>query len=212
MTTMRRLAILPALALVAACGFTPVYGSGGTTVDGDPSAVRQQNALLTQAVTVAPIADRIGQRVRQELQRRLTPRGQVVPPRYRLDMRLDEAESLIAIGRDTAATRSRYQITAQYAMVDLATGAPILSSSARSSASYNIPTTTAGAYAVVAARNDARRRAAIALGEEINRRLTIFFATGGAGAGTPDEDADPAPLAPPPTGRPADGRESLPNF
>ena len=68
----RRFAATVLLALLAGCGFEPLYGLSGRS---EPSVV----AALA-GVHVAPIPDRIGQQLRNDLLHRLTPGGTSAKP------------------------------------------------------------------------------------------------------------------------------------
>ncbi len=76
-------ALLPVALALGGCGFRPLYGSRGNA----PGAVE------LAAVTVGPIADRLGQILRNDLTERLSPLGESFEPRYRLDAKLSESSA-----------------------------------------------------------------------------------------------------------------------
>jgi LPS-assembly lipoprotein len=153
---------LLALSLVSGCGFRPLYGAG----EKGPSA-----AALAE-VAVAPIADRIGQQVRNRLLDRLNPKGRPVRPRYRLEVEIAERRTGIAVESDDTVSRINLTLSASFALHGGAAERPIFTGTTRTIAAYNI---TRSDYANLIAERDARSRAARTLADEIGTRLAIFF-------------------------------------
>lgn len=153
--------MLCALLLVAtaACSFTPVY------------AIKNSGAELP-AVEIAPIADRAGQLLHNELQNLLPPTG--VPPRYRLEVTLREAKDDFGIRRDLTATFARLTVTAQYRLLDLTKPdtPPATQGTLRAVNSYNI---LANTYATLVAEEDARAKACQQLARDMQLRLATYF-------------------------------------
>jgi len=148
------------LLLAVACDFRPMYG--------DNNQIRTEMA----AVEIALITDRTGQLLRNELLDRLTPTGMANKPRYLLSVHLTESKKNLAIRRDLTATRANLTITAQFKLTTWPTDELLLEGRSRSLNSYNISTFN---FATLSAENDARRRAARAVAEDISTRLAIYF-------------------------------------
>lgn len=154
------LALVVAAAL-GACGFRPLYGTGG------PSAVA---AGELRAVRIEAIGDRSGQQLRTMLQQRFA--AGKAPARYTLVVALTERTFETAIRRDETASRANLFIDAAYTLTDLATGRPISQGVARATISYNVLPSD---YATFVSGQDARDRAVREVGIAIETRLALFF-------------------------------------
>ena len=150
------------LAALGGCGFTPLYAtqtaSGPMSVD-------------LAAIRVAPIPDRLGQYVRNNLIDLLNPQGEPQTPAYRLIVRLSEDREGLAIERDTSITRYNYTLIAHYELRD-ATDHVVESGKARAIAAYNV---VSSQFATLAAENDAQMRASREVAETIRLRLAAGF-------------------------------------
>jgi len=151
------------LLLAAACGFQPLYGERGG---------RDQALVELAAITVEPIADRLGQVVRNELRDRLTPRGVPVSARYRLTVLVATRKEAVAFNDDESVTRFNFTLRASYSLTDAGTGKVIVAGSTRAVATFNI---VLSEFANIAAEDDARTRAARGVSAEIWTRLGVFF-------------------------------------
>ena len=158
---MRTLAPLLSLAL-AACGLHPLY-SGGS---GSPVA-----ATLA-GIEVAPIEGRAGWLVSNALKDRLEAAGRDAP-RYRLQVRLDDQITGLALRRDNAVTRERRTLRARYQLVDLASGkdAVVLDATAGSDAGIDV---VSSEYATIAAENTALENLSGIVADQIVARIAIF--------------------------------------
>ena len=146
---------------LAACGFQPLYGE------------REHGAETLAAladVRIAPIADRLGQVVRNHLLDSLTPRGTPAAARYRLTVTLRRAKEGLAFQQDESVTRFDITVTAEYELAEIASGDTVAKGTARSIASYNVVRSD---FANTAAERDAERRLARELSEEIALRLAV---------------------------------------
>ena len=159
---MQRLLALLSLILCAACGFHPLYGGVSGTV----------RRLELSQIAVTPIESRLGTNLRNELIDRLTPAGEPAYPQYRLDIALHELREGLGIQPDASVTRWNYQLTADYQLFDLGTGKVIAKGQANSIAAYSVVDSP---YATLSAEQDAERRTAIDLGQELELRLALFF-------------------------------------
>jgi len=160
----RATAVTLLLLALSACGFKPLYGTDKTGLS-DPQA-----ELAT--VQVSNIPDRLGQLVRNQLVDYLSPTGHASQKRYILKVGLSLSSEGIALARDESATRYNVQLTAHFNLTDLNTNKRIFEGQARSIAVYNVITSE---YATLIARQDAERRAASDVADELRTRLSVFF-------------------------------------
>jgi LPS-assembly lipoprotein len=152
-------ALALALLALAACGFEPVYGRHSTV----------RHAELA-AIDVAPIDSLPGLALRNQLIPTLgSNRGE---SRYRLNVVLEEQQAEFAIQSNNEVTRYKLALTASFNLVDLATGQDVYHGSTRSSGSYNV---VQSEFATVASEDDARKRAAQDLAENIRELLIVYF-------------------------------------
>lgn len=154
---MRRLA-LAAVAIVglAGCGFTPLYGDAGT------------GSSLSR-ISVTTQDDRLGYRVREQLEDALGRNG-AETPHWRLQTTLDQSRR--PLGRRIDDTATRYELTLRGAWVlTPANGGPAVSGV------ETVTTTYAAAdqpFAAIAAQQDGEERAAAELARLI--RLDVMRA------------------------------------
>jgi LPS-assembly lipoprotein len=163
--TSRRALLAVTLALpLAACGFEPLYGN------------RQQSGDATfndfHQIKVATIPERSGQMLRNELLDRLNYRGEPSQPRYELKVSLREERREVLVRADEVATAVDLTINAKYELVDRANGAVLSTATPRAIMRYNV---LASPYATLSSAEDARRRAAKQLAEDIRARLAVYF-------------------------------------
>ena len=147
----RRGVLLAALAL-AACGFAPVYGPGGT-------GTRLQDKVRTADPRTPDdfaFAGRIAER--------LGPDG----TRYELDWRLRIAVVPQAITPDEITTRYSLNGTASYVLTEIACGRTVARGQVSSFTSYS---TTGTTIATLAAEQDAHKRLARLLADQVVTRL-----------------------------------------
>ncbi|CAM3755640.1 LPS assembly lipoprotein LptE [Paracoccus yeei] len=151
MSWSRRGVLLAALAL-AACGFAPVYGPGGT-------GTRLQDKVRTADPRTPDdfaFAGRISER--------LGPDG----TRYELDWRLRIAVVPQAITPDEITTRYSLNGTASYVLTEIASGRTVARGQVSSFTSYS---TTGTTIATLAAEQDAHKRLARLLADQVVTRL-----------------------------------------
>ncbi|MDP6832182.1 MAG: LPS assembly lipoprotein LptE [Alphaproteobacteria bacterium] len=166
-----RTLILCALAvgLLSACGFQPLHGrsSGGQGSSASGSTISDM-----AYVQVAPIADRVGQLVRDRLLDRMHPRGLAAQPVFRLTVVLRESREGLAFQQDDSATRFNLRLSASFKLTDTRDGAELLQGTARAIAAYNVVRSD---YANLISKRDARRRAAHNVAEGIQDRIAVYF-------------------------------------
>lgn len=165
MSWARRPALVSLLlaALVAGCGFQPLYDR---SAPGSPTT-----ATALQGIVIAPIAERSGQILRNYLIDATGSNGSGVPTRYTLTVTLAEATSDLALLPDGTTTYARYTATSNYVLRDAASGAVALQGALTASNSYNA---LASGYATIIAREDARERALRQLSTDMVTRLALF--------------------------------------
>lgn len=153
---MRRIAAL--LLMLGGCALTPIYAGGE----------RGAAAAALGQIAVAPIADRSGYLLREELVRRFGASG---APRYRLEIVLDDAISGFGIRSDSSVSRERRTLRARYKLIDTATNAVVLDAAAASDAGIDV---VQSEYAVVAAETSALERLTVVLADQITTRVALY--------------------------------------
>ena len=158
----RRIALVPLVLLVAACGLHPLYGgAGGSPVSG-----------LLRSVDVAPIPGQEGWLLRTKLVDRLDQTGSAAA-HYRLDVTLDDNITSYGLRADRAATQERRTLRARYQLIDLASGAVVLDETAGSDSSIDV---VSSEYATVAAEQTALENLSAIVADQIVARLAIYAA------------------------------------
>lgn len=160
-----RSSILAFALLLSACGFQPLYGSGG---GGVPSVAVEAMA----GTRIALIADRPGQELRNNLLDRLTPRGQPAKPRYELVVSLSERLDRLGIALDDSATYGRVSLTAGFTLRDIASGQTVLSGQSRWVNGYTV---VVSHFANLASEAGARSRGLREIADDIRQQLGLHF-------------------------------------
>lgn len=156
-----RLAGFISMLFLTACGFQPLYEAGGS------SAAMQAHLA---SVEVGPIADRLGQVMRNRLVSRLNGAGN---PEYRLEVGLQQNSETFGVRPDTATTQEQLTLVAGVRLVSLETGEPVLEENFRARTSFDLVLSD---FATVSQREDAANRLVLDLAERIHRRLALHFA------------------------------------
>jgi len=153
----RRKLIFSALGFSAlsACGFTPLYGEGSAA-----SAIRGQ-------INVPVLTGGFGFTLRERLINRIGPPQD---PRYRLAITFDITEEERAIRADRTITRFNLTATARFELTPLAGGNPVARGTVEAFTAYSA---VASPFATRTAEEDARRRLATTLADQIAQRLAI---------------------------------------
>lgn len=162
--------------LLAACGWHPLYGQYD-----DYGGAGQELA----SVHIQPIADRMGQNLYNELRDRMNPGGEPADPHYDLVIGLHEEEEQFLVQEDQTATRIDLTLYANFALYQRGSPDPLLTGQLRSTTTYDQLTNQ---YASVVSANDASRRGAEALADDIANRVAVYLAE--------PPDQRPAPQAP----------------
>jgi LPS-assembly lipoprotein len=149
------------LAPLGGCGFEPLYAERGK---------RWDPALA--AIKVGTIPDRLGQRLALSLREQLNPDGVSVQPRYLLSVGITVTRSDLGIRRNATSARSQLNITANFSLLDVKTGAPAYSNSSRAISDFNV---LQDGYATLVAEEDAQDRALEQISNEIILKLSLFI-------------------------------------
>lgn len=166
MSWSRGLRVLAALALAGALAgcFQPLYGEAS-----HPGLVDD-----LRAIEVAPIKDRIGHYLADNLTTDLNGTGQTPTPKYRLTVTVSLATSTPTINALTnVATSATVTGDARYTLNKVDGGAEVLSGTATAFAAYD---RFQQRYSDLRAERDAQIRLARALSSEISQRLAAELA------------------------------------
>ena len=161
-----RRALLAAVLVLAlgssGCGWTPLYADHATA-PGDAEL---------QAIRVAPIPERIGQKLAIGLRQSLNPTGEPAAQRYLLRVLLQTTRLDLGVLPQGLGSRARFEVLANYSLSDVSGGAPLFSTTSHAAESFDI---LANHYANVVAEEDARERAAGEIRRDIVAQLTLFL-------------------------------------
>lgn len=155
---MKRRCILVAMLLLNACGLQPMYAGGG-----DGTVARG-----LAGIEVPPIEGKAGWLIRNALVDRLGQKNG--PPRYRLDVRLDDKLEGLGLLSDDTIGRERRTLRARYQLVDTSSGEIMLDATAGSDAGIDI---VSSEYATIAAEQTALENLARQVADRIVTRLSL---------------------------------------
>jgi LPS-assembly lipoprotein len=150
------------LAALGGCGWAPLYADYET----GPA-----DAEL-RAIGVAPMSERIGQKLALALRQSLNPSGEPTPQRYQLNTTLSTSRQDLGTQTQGLGTRGRLDAFANFNLRDSNTGAQLLNSVSHVAESFDI---LANEYSNIVAEDDARTRAVEGLRLDIVTRLTLFL-------------------------------------
>ena len=135
-------------AMLAGCGWEPLYANRDTA----PASAD------LRAIRVAPIPERVGQRLEMALRNSLNPAG--LPPGkqlYVLNVTLSISLADLGIQSQGLGTRGEVQVYATYRLSDITTNKQLQASTVHAADSFDIE---ANGYSTVVAEDDAYRHAA----------------------------------------------------
>ncbi len=153
MSLLNRRALLLAPLTLAACGFQPVYGPGGT------------GRALQNRVLVDEPEERFGFLLTRALEERL---GRANPAAYGLSLTIKTREEGLAIDSEGNTERFDLLATVEYALRDLNTGNVVTSGEVENFTGYS---TTGTTVATLAAEKDAQERLMTIIADQIVTRL-----------------------------------------
>ena len=153
MSSFNRRSVLMLPLALAACGFTPVYGPGGT-------GTKLQNQVL-----VAAPQDRNSYLLVRRIEERI---GRSDVPQYNLSLTLETREEGLGIDPDGNIDRYNLIGIAGYVLTDATSGAQVTSGTVNSFTGYSA---TGSTVETLASERDARERLMVILGDQIVSRL-----------------------------------------
>jgi LPS-assembly lipoprotein len=160
------------LLALSGCGWRPLYADAETgPADSE-----------LRAIKVDPISERTGQELELALRNLFNPTGIDTPQRYELKTTLAVARSELGIQSQGLATRSKIDGYATFVLSDLKTGKQLFKDTTHSFDTFDVEPS---GYNTVVNDNDARKRVAEELSQEIVMRLTFFLQRRAAEAAKP---------------------------
>ena len=174
MSWSRRSILLAGLAALGGCGWQPLYGK----IDTGSGPVGGNAGPQLASVHIAPIADRVGQQLYNALRDRLNPAGAPTSPRFDLVIRLEERTQQLLVLEDQTATRMNLTLNATYFLYQRGNKTPVFQGQSRATTSYDLLNDE---YATIQSTDDAHRRGALSLADDITTQVAVFLAqpTGG---------------------------------
>ena len=157
----RALFLAPLVAMLAGCGFHPLYAPRGPS-DWDPDLA---------AINVLRINDRPGQILALALRENLNPGGVSVAKRWNLQTGLRVTRSDLGIQRNATATTSEITVSVSFAVIDANSGKIVYSSSSSAVGDFD---QVNDAYATQVAAESARDRALREVADDMTLRLALF--------------------------------------
>lgn len=150
------------LAVLGGCGWAPLYAD----LETGPASEE------LRAVKVAPISERIGQKLALALRQSLNPTGEPTPQRYLLRTTLSTSRQDLGVQTQGLGTRAKLDAFANFSLNDGTTGAQLFAATSHVAESFDIE---ANQYSNVVAEDDARTRAIEGLRRDMVTRLTLFL-------------------------------------
>jgi LPS-assembly lipoprotein len=148
--------------LLSGCGFRPLYGN---------HTIGTASSHFLH-IEINSIKDRDGQQLRNELIRRLYGGNKRLATTYRLNTKLNESISSLAVQKNAFATRGNLIKSAVFSLINTDTGTKQFSGTSRVTVSYNILNSE---FASLLSEKNARERAVRELSEDIRVRLGVHF-------------------------------------
>jgi LPS-assembly lipoprotein len=148
---------------ISGCGWTPLYA--------DLAQGPTDEEL--RAIQVAPIPERIGQRLAMALRNSLNPTGEPTKQRYRLATTLSVSLSNLGIQTQGTATLGRLDVYATYYLTEISSGSSLQANTIHVQNSFDL---NPNQYSTVVGEDDAAVRSVAELNQEIVTRLSLFMA------------------------------------
>jgi LPS-assembly lipoprotein len=150
---------------LAGCGWQPLYGK----IDG----VGGNAGESLSEVHILPIADRTGQNLYNALRDRMNPQGVPAKPQYDLVINISERSDQLLILEDQTASRINLTLFADFRLYQRGNKNPVLAGRSQVTTSYDLLNDP---FATVTSEEDAHRRGAQSLADEISDRLAVYMA------------------------------------
>ncbi len=174
------------LTSLTACGFEPLYverksnetwyykGEFDTSISEEIAQIK-----------IEPIADRLGQLIRNDLLDNLTPKGIPDSPKYRLevfDIKKEVTEQ--AMRDDITATRERVRYTVKYKLLNARNNTELVAGNSIAYLGYDI---MANPYSTTFAQKKIEKDAAKIIANDISLRMGAYFHSSLTKRGNPNE-------------------------
>lgn len=157
------LVLIAAMAPLGGCGFRPLYGQ-----QGGESVITQLAGL-----DVAAPGTRIGRELKYGLLDSFSAAGEPpANPAYRVELAPILYTQDVAVQQDAAVTRANLVLVVPFKLIETANNRTLLRSTARSRSSYN---RVENEFANLSAAQDAEKRTAKAVADDIKMQLSIYF-------------------------------------
>lgn len=167
MSSPLRLLVALSLLFVAGCGFTPMYGSGAT----GSSGLSTTQGL--DQIDIDLIPDESGVYVRNILIDQFYQGGYPSSPRFRLNVStIQEQIAYLDITVDSESTRRQITVRSTLQLIDLSTGATVLSRNVSAISSYNV---IGSQFTTRVSENDAREGALADLARQIETQVALYL-------------------------------------
>lgn len=162
---MLRFALLAVVSLgLSACGFTPLYSTGG-----DSRVSEGLRSIEVGAINAEP---EIARQVSREL-KTLLPEPSGGQPGYTFSISLRENRAATVVRRSAATTRFDYTLSGTYTLTDRTSGEVVHRQKVSAKTSYGV---VSSQYASLVGREDAVRRAAVEIARRLEADMALFFA------------------------------------
>jgi LPS-assembly lipoprotein len=155
---------------LSGCGFQPMYGEQNAALNAKGG---DRTSKLAQ-VRIDPIAERAGQELHNRLRDRMNPNGQPDTPVYRLAVATSEIEQEIAGDNNEHVRHKILKVTAVYTLYPVKDDKKKLLDQATSRITVSFDTLD-DPYNDIATYQDAQRRAAEQLADQITTRVAAYF-------------------------------------
>ncbi|MEQ8651740.1 MAG: LPS assembly lipoprotein LptE [Kiloniellales bacterium] len=163
MVVSRRLLLLsPLLAAplaLGACNIRPLHGKQQAAVSQSLSSTR-----------IAPLANRLGQKLHNLLRDRINPYGQPSEPAYELQVAVTRRETESGLREDETATRITLTLTANYQLLTTQGGELVTQGTTGAQAVFNI---LENRFSSQVSEETAEERALALIADSITTRLTV---------------------------------------
>ncbi len=168
-----------AAALAAFCGgcFQPLYGQ--RTATGAPALRQALSGIDISSIDAVPNTPeaRIATQLRNELAFDFTGGGAALPPTHRLKIQIVGRHAVTSASSVTGLpVIENFVLNATYSLVEIKTGRTVVTGRAITTVSYD-PSGTQR-FARISGQQDAERRAAKVIADEVTTRMASYFVSG----------------------------------
>jgi len=174
----RAATVLAAAVLVAGC-FQPLYGEHSVT--GTPRLRESLSAVDVLQIPAAPNMPeaRMAVPLQNDLRFAFTGGGAAAPPTHRLAIQMSGSRQVVSATNVSGLPFiENFTLNATYSLVEIATKKTVLTGRATTTVSYD-PSGTQR-FARISGMQDAERRAAKVISDNVTARLSSYFVSGGS--------------------------------